>query len=393
MSGTSSLLVLAALGLAMPAFVCADGIASADQLPVPKGIVVDARSQPLPGVTVRLVLAGDGAVNNTTWVNNGEIVRSLRDNDPKRTASEEVKTDADGAFAFEHPKRGYFLLLTHDAGWKDVTPEELLDAPEIRLTPWNGLKGTLSLAGKPAPGRKFRFTQYQYFDQFGNRTTKRSWNTVYHTLEGTAADDATIALDRVVPGVYTMGEIEALNPSGFPDSIRIADGTSPLDLTRAGTTTVDLGSTLQAVKVRFTLEGQTVDWSRLEVHVFPAGAFMERAEFEMCGMPFVGSDGYLKFFKSPDSLPYRVGHKGVDADGNLELGPLPAEEWVLHAYIRTGMTDAEGESALGVERPFRINHTFTRGELPPVDLGELPLKPVRIGTQLRSFLDTWAPAK
>ena len=393
MSGTSSLLVLAALGMAMPAFVCADGIASADQLPIPKGIVLDAGNVPLPGVTVRLVLSGDSAVNNTTWVNNGTIVRSIRDNDSKRTASQEVKTDADGAFAFEHPKRGYFLLLTHDAGWKDVTPEELLDAPEIRLTPWNGLKGTLSLAGKPASGRKFRFTQYQYFDQFGNRTAKRSWNTVYHTLEGTAADDATIALDRVVPGVYTRGEIVALNSSGFPDSIKIADGTSPLDLARPGTTTVDLGSTLQPVKVRFTLEGQAVDWSKLEVHAFPAGAFMERAEFEMCGMPFVESDGYLRFFKSPDSAPYRVGHKGANADGSLELGPLPAEEWVLHAYIRTGIKDANGEAALGIERRFRINHTYLRGELPPVDLGELRLKPVRIGTQLRNFLDSWVPAK
>ncbi len=354
------------------------------------GQVIDSAGEPVENASVSLVLAGATAKNTVTWISEGRIINAVRDNAQFDRSDFETLTDGDGQFEFPDPERGFVLVVTHEDGWSELTPSELEVSTEIMLRPWGRVHGVLHVAGEVATNRQFTLSNTSEFDVNGERADQRDWFRIRYMMTGTSQPDGSFAFERVMPGDYSGG-VSHRSGRVHLHSVPIANRNHPVVVEERDHLELYPGLHGQSVMGKVTVpDDAEVDWSRIDVHVYPRDAYMDPPPggFAICGMPYVRSNGYLRYFETEESKRFRVGLRGVEPDGSFIIDDLPAEFYEMYVILR----DKSGDIVQSGKRAFEVRPHFEDKERPSLDLGELELGNETVREPIREFLQKHVPA-
>jgi len=257
------------------------------------------------------------------------------------------KTTADsyGSFRITAIEGIDCLKIVHPEGWRTVTPDELLSAPIVTLSPWSHVKGMLRVGSSPG----VRETVCLRSEHWGQPALS-GHDPITFIYSTTTDHSGRFAFDNVPAGRALMYRAIKLNEEGP----QLATQSKDMFVAPAGVTWVTLGG--QGVRVVGRLRGAPM-----------------RADIIWTGMP------HILRFPSPEPGPQTGPLKGFGffcrEDGSFVIGDVPLGNYVLAGMITVGdPTDpvVRAENYLGAFRvPVRIPADITE-----LDIGviEVPVK-------------------
>ena len=206
------------------------------------GTVLNAEGNPVPDARVGLAHAASCAL-----LNEGQFVNM-------QNQADMATTNAAGKFTFPPQSDEPFLLIvTHDSGFAEATPEQFKKSPEIRLKPWGRISGQVLLGDKPDANSTISFASKRESDQ-RNFVSSIYW----------AKTDAQgrFQLDRVMPG---PGTIIRQRITEFAEGSSFSPGRQQsIDIKPGETTTVTIGGAGRPVVGRVELDRKpdtAINWS------------------------------------------------------------------------------------------------------------------------------------
>jgi len=352
------------------------------------GRVVNADGQPVADATVFMAIAGDTAVNSVTWVSEGIVTNSVRDNSRFDRTEFTTQSDRRGRFEFDHPERGFVLFVSHDQGWNEVTPTELDASPDIVLRPWSKVEGEMYVAGSEAVERDYYLSHWNGFDAEGERTEERGWFRFRYILGGTTSEKGKFQNNKVVPGEYDGGIKIKAGTKITVHTVPVANRSTPLVINEGEEQIIYPGLHGQTVTGKLKLpDGFDKENSRIDIHIYPHTAYMQRPESGRmhCGMPYVRSDGYLFYFKQEESKAFRLHEHDLDPNKPFVFDNIPTENYVLRVLVR----NKQNEIILNAEEYFNIQPWFEDKVREKINLGELEFTTDEFHYQIIEFIDQY----
>lgn len=156
----------------------------------PSGIIKTADGGPAIGAEVGLATREKRA-----FLDGGRFDRS-------QNQAEVVTTDENGRFSFLPQDADEFVLLVfHEAGFAEVTGEELASDGGIVLQPWGKLQGQVLLGDKPEVGREVSYSPKR---PDGSLSHHFVWSYGYETKSD---GNGRFEFDRVIPGPGTLSRV------------------------------------------------------------------------------------------------------------------------------------------------------------------------------------------
>jgi len=145
----------------------------------PEGVVLATNGTLLSGAEVILCTLSQGA-----YIRNGRNVQ--------KSDSQYIETKKDGTFSFLPQTDPYTLVVIHDRGYAEVTPEDLEVSSEIKLQQWGRVEGMLKIGTKPGPNKNMTVLYEKPYDENAPR--------IYHDCDAITDNDGHFVFDRLPPG-------------------------------------------------------------------------------------------------------------------------------------------------------------------------------------------------
>ncbi|MHC4639325.1 MAG: carboxypeptidase regulatory-like domain-containing protein, partial [Planctomycetota bacterium] len=122
---------------------------------------------------------------------------SLENNRNRNKETQSATTGTDGQFSFPPQNEEYLLVILHEDGYVEVTPEDLEKSFEMKLEPWGRVEGTFYVGSKPGVNEKitlYHKTSYEqsaprYFHMYDTKTDSDG----FFVFEAVPAGDAHIS--------------------------------------------------------------------------------------------------------------------------------------------------------------------------------------------------------
>jgi protocatechuate 3,4-dioxygenase beta subunit len=311
----------------------------------PSGIVLMPNGEAAAGAEI-----GVWAQNSYLNINQGRF------GDSSQTPI--VTADKDGRFTLrpQGDNEKSLLVVLHDAGFAEITSDELTKSEQITLTGWGRLEGQVLVGDKPDANRYVSFSSRRPQKQLGGQRNG------YFGYGYTATTDAEgrFSFDRVVPGPGTVSRIVVTqwanysthNP-GWNQSINIVGGE---------TTKVTIGGTGRPVIGRLITDRDPeapIAWTTNEPATIRP---VQRPSLlrSIFGGPVNQNVSYIGNF---------------DENGKFSIPDVPAGQYTLIAQVNSSFTPNGMRSPIG-----NANLNFTIPEMPggrsdePLDLGAITAK-------------------
>lgn len=352
------------------------------------GRVVNSDNQPISNATVFMAIAGDTAVNSVTWVSEGIVTNSVRDNSRFDRTEFTTQTDSNGRFDFDHPDRGFVLFVSHDQGWNEVTPSELEASDNIALRPWSKVDGEMYVAGNEVVERDYYLSHWNNFNAEGERTDERGWFRFRYTINGTTNEKGKFQSSKVIPGEYDGGIKIKAGKRITVHKVPISSRSKPLIINESEYRTIYPGLHGQTVTGKLKLPDDfDKENSRIDIHTYPRNAYKQRPEsgYIHCGMPYVTSSGYLHYFEQEESKAFRHYKHDIDPNESFVFENVPTENYVLRVFVR----NEENEIILNAEKYFTVDPWFEDKEREQIDLGDLEFTTEKLHHQIIEFVDQY----
>ncbi len=107
-----------------------------------------------------------------------------------------AKTTAQGRFSFPPEPDPFLLVVAHDAGYAQVTQDEIANSGQICLQAWARIEGKLLQGGEPAVGHRIRISPVRV----GNSTAPHFFAQYYSTTN----EEGEFVFERVAPGPVSL---------------------------------------------------------------------------------------------------------------------------------------------------------------------------------------------
>ncbi|MBN1359266.1 MAG: carboxypeptidase regulatory-like domain-containing protein [Sedimentisphaerales bacterium] len=249
-----------------------------------------------------------------------------------------VQTGEAGRFSFPPQADPYCLVAISDAGYAQVSEEDLKASPDVTLQPWGRIEGKVMIGSQPGVGETVRVS----FDRPSETTGPR----VAFDCSAVGDKDGGFVLDRVPAGQARISREVRIS-----DRMSAYTHSSPIEIKSGQTTTVTVGGMGRPVVGRVAIPDPVrdkIDWTTVECSV--------RSQ-------------------SPQST-YRLLRATVERDGSLRADDVPAGDYCLHFSVYTPATTPRGFRG---ELLGSLVHPFTVPEMPggrsddALDLGLLTL--------------------
>jgi protocatechuate 3,4-dioxygenase beta subunit len=279
---------------------------------------------PAGGAKVAVVGGNVGLV-----INHGEI-------DIKGGRQDIQETDATGRFRIATKNDEFWLVVTHQSGYAELTGLSNSNPRVVKLAPWARIEGTFQLAHKPQADVEISLDA-QLFGRNAPPTDRDSQTTDLH---------GRFAFDRVIPG---KRRISAKRTSG--------EGESETTCSRSTVVDCPAGKT---ARVAFETGGRPVI-GQLQAPSDSKPSLQLSAAQIYVGQEQDGrrADSQLQFHATPDRK------------GNFSIDDVPPGNYFLSAFI-SGRPDSYFRS-----HRFTVPKVNEKLSQRPVDVGVLTLEPAR----------------
>lgn len=213
----------------------------------PSGIVLKPDGEPAAGVKVYLA-----DMRNGVYVQDNNMKVQDRIYQGTRTTT----TDEQGRFAFRPYADDYAILVLEDAGFAQVTVENLKDKPEVKLQPWARVQGNLTIGARPGADESVRLwpahLPYEYHP--------RNFPPLSMYLQTQTDSTGQFSFDRVPPiavQVYHSPNVKDEKMGTTPMSQTISFSLKPGEVR-----TVTIGGKGRPVTGQLIVNGYdgTIDW-------------------------------------------------------------------------------------------------------------------------------------
>jgi peroxiredoxin len=344
--------------------------------PDPNGLVgrvLDDNGEPAAGAQVAISAEGMGVI-----ISHGLLRPMLRDD----MASEIVRTDSDGAFAFEkRPPEHFDLIVAHEKGFVLVESEEFLRSNEIKLQPWGRLEGRLA-KNRMAYRNRISLSMLGALDVVHDRR-----RYLYY-----AQCDANghFVFEKVPPDLCGVGYRIATGTSGSSDTC-----VTPVEVKAGQTAHVTLGGAGRPVVGRFVPPAghdkpasfavgvRSLDMVDPELPLPDNFDLMTRRQQRQWREQWLKTDEFKKYRDAHFNKNWRSYSFRIDDDGSFRVEDVIAGKYRLDAIVE--------EPDVGQDWLEEIASYYGTVEVPqmpsgrsdePLDLGERELtmrEPLRVG--------------
>lgn len=173
----------------------------------------------------------------------------------RRNGMSFAKTDADGRFSFDHPKRPYLLAASSDDGYAEATPKKFANSGRLALEPWGKIKGEARIGRQPATHQVITFYRRDYQPAPGEVYA-------FYNVETQTDAEGRFVFDRVIPGASEVARV-VVTELGNGSQQHMACWQEPVDVAPGQTVQVRIGGKGRPVVGRVTLQAPPyvrVDW-------------------------------------------------------------------------------------------------------------------------------------
>jgi hypothetical protein len=329
------------------------------------GVIRSPDGKPLAGADVVLSLPPHGL-----YVANGQLQQ-------RRDHTVVVSDDA-GNYKLPPQTGKYSLVVLHEAGYAEVTSEQLAKSTDITIAPWGKVTGVLRVGAAPKAGAMITVS---HNDAPGDRTAPR----IYYDLQAMTDKDGRFTVNRVPAGRASVSLQVKLTEHTTSYS-----QTQQIDVTSGQTTEVNIGGQGRPIVGRVNVPADLaskIDWPAGQSSFFtkianpPLPAGWETME------PAAREKWMTQFKQSPEGRAYEqqlVARRSftmkVGPNGKFRTDDVPAGVYQV-IVVLNGVS--HNELRMGGQALATATTQFTVPEIPggrsdePLDIGVIETKPVQ----------------
>jgi RNA polymerase sigma factor (sigma-70 family) len=291
------------------------------------------------------------------------------------TTTYRTDTDAAGEFSLPAAISAQGVVVVHDQGYAEISPEDLASTVRVTLKPWGRVEGKLILDGRPvADATVIATSQACRYDDFGNRFP-------FVTIHLTAKTDSTgrFSFEKVPPGDCEIFQQQSF--PGKPSSFYGSYGTSAV-VTAGEVGQVLLGGGGRTITGKARLAGDTgkVAWQGVPVRLSLKFAHEPGARPRLSN--YSSRDAFIQAMNNWDEMnrARKQFTTFCDSTGAFRLTDIPAGTYELAIRIQDSGRDSVAPHDITDPSPelSSVTREITVAEdqsKEPLDLGTLELVP------------------
>ncbi len=228
---------------------------------------------------------------------------------PERLGAQVVTADDAGRFHLPPEPDPGVIMVTHQSGYAEVVPADLIASGVVKLRKWCRVEGRSVAGTKPVAGQKVGV--YRIGILSGD-SPKPSWED-----EAITDADGRFACDRVVPGRLVVDRLFAgTTVNGFVPGLA-----TYIEVREGRTTRIGLGGPGRALVGHFGAPNDlalTVDWSKVRVDLsLRAPDIVVPSNVQI----------YHAFLKSDEGKAYLRNRVPVKSDGSFQIESVPPGDY------------------------------------------------------------------
>lgn len=303
-----------------------------------------------------------------------------------------VRTDAEGHFKLLAPTEPQQLLVWHEAGFAELDDAALRRSPEITLTRWGRVEGTLKRGGQLAVNEPVALCFPSQWEQSGKTVRmKEHFFINYQTNTDSAGH---FVFDRVPPGEVAVTRVEPVKrPANYGIPVGDVWGGGRLAMARLGEgeqLTCDAGGNGRAVVGRFNPTNSLDQWllsveAKLPPVPYPGGLDTEAKQkwvsdwfwSEAAALYQIwlgGTPQVLESRRTPDE--FKSWAVAPHADGAFRIDDLPPGAYTISAALMDSQTRFRSMPGPHITHEFVVPEGTNLTALPPLDIGAFGNGPV-----------------
>ncbi|MHC4361639.1 MAG: peroxiredoxin family protein, partial [Planctomycetota bacterium] len=243
-----------------------------------------------------------------------------------------VECGADGRFSFPPQTERYLIVAIDEAGYAEVTDEELAASPEVTILAWGRVEGALRIGGQPVGNERVSLECYR-----PSEPDMPSVSPFYYSA-GTD-ENGNFVLERLIPGVVKVAH------EFYVRGKRVVRSHAELVEVGAGETVgVEIGGKGRAIVGRLALPADiddSLDWANVWIWValklaepphpedFEQMMMKERLEWEQAWRESEEGRAYTKM-EWEEGRSYAV---SMADDGTFRAEDVPAGTYQLQVSV------------------------------------------------------------
>ncbi len=260
-----------------------------------------------------------------------------------------VKTGPDGGFSFNHPHGPYLLAAMSDDGYAEASPEDVGEAPALKLVAWGKVKGEARIGREPAVNQPISLSLRESRPHQGGVHA-------FYGIETKTDAQGRFTFDRVIPGTSELARV-IITEFGNGSQQHMGCWQEPVEVPAGKTVEVRIGGKGRRVVGRVALKappGVHVDWRQNRP------ATIEKQHVAIQAPGFV-----------PDPRPFDRYASAIDKDGRFQVADVPPGPYELNITIDSPPVQGRPGAAEALASVKVVLNVPEGDDDVPVDIGDI----------------------